>query len=44
MDVINLHKVLTERQDDFIFNLQGVENYNSESTRLRFWFDHCKKT
>jgi|APSaa5957512535_1039671.scaffolds.fasta_scaffold45299_3 hypothetical protein len=43
MNEINLHKILTDRQDDFIFNLQGIENYNSESTRLRFWFDHCKK-
>ena len=43
MNDINLRKVLIENQDDFIFNSQGLENFNSESTRLRFWFDHCRK-
>lgn len=43
MNDINLRKILIENQDDFIFNSQGIENFNSESTRLRFWFDHCRK-
>jgi len=40
---MDIQKILLENSDDFIFNLTGVENYNSTSTRLRFWFEHCKK-
>jgi len=43
MDVTSLQKVLLENDDDFIFNLAGIENYNSSNSRLRFLFEHCKK-
>ncbi len=43
MRLMDLQKVLLENPDDFAFNLSGVENYNSASSRLRFWFEHCKK-
>ena len=43
MNTVNLQDVLIKNGDDFAFNLSGVENYNNSSSRLRFWFDHCKK-
>ncbi len=41
--IMNLQKALLENEDDFIFNLAEVENYNSNNNRLRFLFEHCKK-
>ena len=38
-----LKEILIDNPDDFVFNSQRVENFNSNSTRLRFWFQHCKE-
>jgi len=43
MNSDEIQEVLLNNPDDFVFNLTGVENYNSSSSRLRFWFEHCKK-
>jgi len=41
-----LHKIqssILSKKDDFIFNLLEIENFNSQSSRLRFWFSHLEK-
>ena len=43
MNTTKLQDVLIEKNDDFLFNLTEIENYNSSSSRLRFWFEHCKQ-
>ena len=36
--------ILENDSSDYIFNILKIENHNSNSnSRLRFWFDHCKK-
>jgi len=40
---MNLKDVLISMPDDFIFNISGIENFNNNHVRLRFWFEHCKK-
>jgi hypothetical protein len=42
MKKINIKETLLCNKDDFIFNMLGIENFNSPSSRLRFWFEHCK--
>ena len=32
-DILNI-------EDDYVFNLLGIENFNNPHTRLRFWFKH----
>ena len=38
-----IHSTLLSNKDDFIFNLLEIENFNSQSSRLRYWFSHLEK-
>ena len=43
MNSETLREILIDHPDDFVFNAQRIENFNSNSARLRFWFQHCKE-
>lgn len=41
-----MHKIrnaILTYKDDFIFNSLEIENFNSPSSRLRYWFNHLEK-
>jgi len=38
-----MHEAIINHTDDYIFNILDIENFNSDNSRLRFWFEHCKK-
>ena len=38
-----MNEIVLNHTDDYIFNILGIENFCSDTSRLRFWFEHCKK-
>ena len=44
MAKIDYYKLLTTKKDDYLFNLFDIENFNKETSRLRFFFNHIRRS
>ena len=40
---INIKKLLLENQDDYLFNLLNIDNFNKDISPLRYFYNHIKK-
>jgi len=40
---MDLSDLLLENSDDYLFDLLSIENFNSQKSKMRFWFNHAKE-
>ena len=43
MSKINISELVLSREDDFIFNLLEIENFNSDKSPYKKWYQHLIK-
>lgn len=39
---INIQKLLLQKQDDYLFNLLNIDNFNKQTSHLRYFYSHIK--
>ena len=40
---IDIQKLLLENHDDYLFNLLNIDNFNKQTSHLRYFYSHIKK-